>query len=58
MFFDIFHLFFKFFILYLSIVAVSEHLGHADVEQTLNTYAHMMPDDRSIIVKVLQSINE
>jgi hypothetical protein len=28
------------------------------VEQTLNTYAHMMPDDRSIIVKVLQSINE
>ena len=41
-----------------SIVAVSEHLGHADVELTLNTYAHMMPDDRSIIVKVLQSINE
>ena len=28
-----------------SIVAVSKHLGHANIEQTLNTYSHMMPSD-------------
>lgn len=30
-----------------SIVAVSKHLGHSNVEQTLNTYSHMMPSDES-----------
>lgn len=28
-----------------SIVAVSRHLGHTNIEQTLNTYSHMMPSD-------------
>ena len=28
-----------------SIVAVSRHLGHSNIEQTLNTYSHMMPSD-------------
>ena len=41
-----------------NIVAVSEHLGHSDIQETLNTYAHMMPDDRAVIVKALQFINE
>lgn len=32
-----------------SIVAVSRHLGHSDIEQTLNTYSHLMPDDKDAI---------
>lgn len=39
-----------------SIVAVSRHLGHTTVEQTLNTYSHMMPDDRTMILKTLSSV--
>ena len=39
-----------------SIVAVSRHLGHTTIEQTLNTYSHMMPDDRTMILKTLSSI--
>ena len=39
-----------------QIVAVSKYLGHANVTQTLNTYAHMMPDDQSIILNALSSI--
>lgn len=39
-----------------SIVTVSEHLGHSDVEQTLNTYAHALPDDRDELISVLSGI--
>lgn len=39
-----------------TIVAVSRHLGHTTVEQTLNTYSHMMPDDRTMILKTLSSV--
>lgn len=39
-----------------SIVAVSKTLGHSSVEETLNTYSHMMPDDKSIILKNLESL--
>lgn len=39
-----------------SIVAVSHQLGHKDVEQTLNTYSHLMPDDTSRIVSELSFI--
>ena len=39
-----------------SIVAVSRHLGHSTVEQTLNTYSHMMPDDRTMILKTLGEV--
>ena len=41
-----------------SIVAVSRHLGHTTVEQTLNTYSHMMPDDRTMILKTLTSVEK
>jgi len=32
-----------------SIVAVSKRLGHTNIEQTLNTYSHMMPSDEEKI---------
>ena len=37
-----------------SIVAVSKRLGHSTVEQTLNTYSHMMPDDQTMIMRILE----
>lgn len=37
-----------------SIVAVAKRLGHTNIEQTLNTYAHMMPQEDDLIVKILQ----
>ena len=37
-----------------SILAVAQRLGHSDIEQTLNTYAHFMPDEQK---KLLSSIN-
>lgn len=40
-----------------SIVAVSRHLGHSTVEQTLNTYSHMMPDDQTMILNSLNSLS-
>ena len=39
-----------------SIVAVSRQLGHSDVEQTLNTYSHMMPDDQEVIRNTLENL--
>lgn len=39
-----------------SIVAVSHQLGHKDVEQTLNTYAHLLPDDREVIRTALETL--
>lgn len=39
-----------------SIVGVSRQLGHVDVEQTLNTYSHLMPDDQSKISSELENI--
>ena len=39
-----------------SIVAVSRQLGHANVTQTLNTYAHLMPDDQSKTVAELEEV--
>lgn len=36
-----------------SIVLVSKRLGHADVERTLNTYAHIMPNDESDVINKL-----
>lgn len=40
----------------ISIVAVSRQLGHANVTQTLNTYAHLMPDDQSKTVSELEEV--
>ena len=39
-----------------SIVAVSKHLGHKDVKQTLNTYAHMLPDDNAMILNAFGTV--
>ena len=39
-----------------SIVAVSKTLGHSSVEETLNTYSHIMPDDKEMILKNLESL--
>ena len=40
----------------ISIVAVSKRLGHKNIEQTLNTYSHMMPEDNTKMIEVLDSI--
>lgn len=39
-----------------SIVAVSKRLGHKDVKETLNTYAHFMPNDTLSILGALNSM--
>lgn len=36
-----------------SIVAVSQRLGHKDTRETLNTYAHMMPNDIEKMVDLM-----
>ncbi len=41
-----------------SIVAVSRRLGHTSIEQTLNTYSHMMPDDQTMILSTLETLSE
>lgn len=40
----------------ISIVAVSQRLGHTNIEQTLNTYSHMMPSDTTKIIEIFDSI--
>ena len=40
----------------ISIVAVSQRLGHSNIEQTLNTYSHMMPSDTTKIIEIFDSI--
>ena len=39
-----------------TIISVSKHLGHNSVEQTLDTYAHMMPDDRTMLKNTLEGL--
>ena len=39
-----------------TIVAVARRLGHSDIEQTLNTYSHMMPKDDEKILKTLENL--
>lgn len=39
-----------------SIVAVSRQLGHRDTTETLKTYAHIMPDDKTVIANALNSL--
>lgn len=41
-----------------QIVAVSKYLGHANVTQTLDTYAHMLPDDQTAIMNALCTIQD
>lgn len=40
-----------------SIVAVAKRLGHTNIEQTLNTYSHLLKNDESDLVNKLQNIN-
>lgn len=40
----------------ISIVAVSHRLGHKNIEQTLNTYSHMMPRDNDKMLAALNGI--
>ena len=39
-----------------SVVAVSHYFRHKDVEETLNTYAHFMPDEGSEILRVFKKV--
>ena len=39
-----------------TIVAVANRLGHANIEQTLNTYSHMMPKDEESILNTLDKL--
>lgn len=38
----------------LNIVAISQRLGHSSVKQTLDTYAHMMPQDHDYLLDCLE----
>ena len=42
----------------ISIVAVSRRLGHKSVKETLDTYAHMFPDDLSQINSVIKNVSD
>lgn len=35
-----------------SIVMVAKRLGHSSIEQTLNTYAHIMPNEENLVGKL------
>lgn len=37
----------------ISIVAVAKRLGHKNIEVTLNTYSHLMPQEEELLVKKL-----
>ena len=39
-----------------TIIAVANRLGHANIEQTLNTYSHMMPKDEENILNALDKL--
>lgn len=40
----------------ISIVAVSRQLGHKNIEQTLNTYSHLLPDDKQALLNALENL--
>ena len=40
----------------ISIVAVSHRLGHKNVEQTLNTYSHLMPSEAAQMVRIFDAL--
>ncbi len=40
----------------ISAVAVAKRLGHSSVKQTLDTYAHLIPQESNLLIKVLESI--
>lgn len=40
----------------ISIVAVSHRLGHKNIEQTLNTYSHLMPNESQKMISIFEGI--
>ena len=40
----------------ISVVAIAKRLGHKNIEQTLNTYSHMMPDEDKKLIEYLENI--
>ena len=40
----------------ISIVAVSNRLGHKNVEQTLNTYSHLMPKEATRMIEIFENV--
>lgn len=40
----------------ISIVAVSNRLGHKNITQTLNTYSHLMPNEADRIVEIFEKM--
>lgn len=38
-----------------TIVSVAKRLGHSSIEQTLNTYSHLMPSDEEKLINILNS---
>lgn len=38
-----------------SIVTIAKRLGHSSIEQTLNTYSHMMPNEEQELIKKLNT---
>lgn len=40
----------------INIQEIARRLGHADIEQTLNTYSHLYPDEADRAVEVLNNI--
>ena len=42
----------------ISIVSVAKRLGHSNITQTLNTYAHFMPNDQEKIDNLLNSVTK
>lgn len=40
----------------ISIVAVSKRLGHSSTKQTLDTYAHLMPQEAEILLNILDNL--
>ena len=39
-----------------SIVMVAKRLGHSNIEQTLNTYSHLMPNEELKLISKLNSL--
>lgn len=39
-----------------SIVAVSKRLGHSTIQQTLETYTHLLPDDQQKMIDILEDL--
>jgi len=40
----------------IPILAIAQRLGHSDIATTLNTYAHLMPDEEKRVINTLTSL--